>query len=318
MSDGTSGAASTAPPVRSVGLFGLGNMGAAVATRVRALGPVLAYEPDAGRARRVADEHDLELAAGPADMADLDIVVLSLPTPAVSRQVVRSLADSLAPGSLIIETSTINPTDVWSLRELCEPASVRLIDAAILSGVEQMRTGASMLLIGGDDDDVALGQPVLDAMTPRQQRFGPVGSGMAAKVINNAVAHAVMVVLAEAGAMATATGVRRADLARLLAGADAGLTRPLTHRFVERVLEGDYAGGMSTEAARKDSTLALELAQASQTPLFAVQAAHTVYELAMSEGMGRLDYASIATLWEGWTGRPFADTDEGEPDADER
>ena len=310
--------AASATPAHTVGLFGLGNMGAAIATRLRALGPVLAYEPDARRARHVADDQDLELADGAADMADLDVVVLSLPTPSVSRQVVASLIGSLSPGSLIVETSTINPTDVRSLQELCAPAAVRLVDAAILSGVEQMRQGSSMLLIGGEDEDVALAQPALDAMTPRQQRFGPLGSGMAAKVINNAVAHAVMVVLTEAGAMASATGVRRADLARLLAGADGGLTRPLTHRFVERILEGDYEGGMSTEAARKDSTLALELAQASQTPLFAVQAAHTVYELATSEGMGRFDYAAIAMLWEGWTGRPFADTDEGEPHAGDR
>jgi 3-hydroxyisobutyrate dehydrogenase-like beta-hydroxyacid dehydrogenase len=33
--------------------------------------------------------------------------------------------------------------------------------------------------------------------------LGPVGAGMGAKVVVNAVAHAVMVVLIEAGAMAT-------------------------------------------------------------------------------------------------------------------
>ncbi len=73
------------------------------------------------------------------------------------------------------------------------------------------------------------------------------------------------------------------------------------------MLGSDYEGGMSVEAARKDSTLALSLAQAAQTPLFAIQAAHTVYELAMSAGYDRLDYASIARLWEDWTGNPYAD-----------
>ena len=137
-------------------------------------------------------------------------------------------------------------------------------------------------------------------------RFGDVGSGMAAKVINNAVAHAVMVILVEAGAMAAATGVAQDDLANLLADPDAGLLRPLTHRFVERVLRADYEGGMPTEAARKDSTLALALAQTSGVPLFAIQGAHTVYELAVADGLGRLDYASIARLWEAWTNHPFS------------
>ena len=67
---------------------------------------------------------------------------------------------------------------------------------------------------------------------------------------------------------------------------------------------------MPTEAARKDSTLALALAQTSGVPLFAIQGAHTVYELALAGGLGRLDYASIAQLWEGWTKRSLANRGE--------
>jgi 3-hydroxyisobutyrate dehydrogenase-like beta-hydroxyacid dehydrogenase len=295
-----------------IGLFGLGNMGAAIAERLRAAWPVLAYEPEEERAEQVAARLDLELAHDPSQMRRTDVVVLSLPSPAVSRQVVDTLARTLAPGSLVIETSTINPTDAWELRERCEAASLRLVDAAILSGVTQIEQGTSMLLIGGEEADVARAQPVLDRLASRQRHFGPVGSGMSAKVLNNAVAHAVMVILAEVGAIATATGVRRQDLAELLAAPDAGLMRPLTHRFVERMLQGEYEGGMPTEAARKDSALALELAQSSRTPLFAIQAAHTVYELAMNHDLGRLDYAAIARLWEGWTGRSFVDDDAGD------
>src|SRR5215469_11452490 len=167
-----------------------------------------------------------------------------------------------------------------------------------------MAAGRSTLLVGGKAEDLDAAAGVFAALAPRVLRFGDVGSGMAAKVINNAVAHAVMVILVEAAA----TGVALHDLANLLADPDAGLPRPLTHRFVERVLRADYEGGMPTEAARKDSTLALALAQTSGVPLFAIQGAHTVYELALADGLGRLDYASIAQLWEGWTNRSLCKT----------
>ena len=297
----------TTHPTGPVGLFGLGNMGAAIAGRLQVTWPVLAVEPNEERGRQVADEVGIDLAGGIDDLSGSNVVVLSLPSPAISRKVVGDLTRVLQPDSLIIETSTINPTDAWELRDLCAPASIRLVDAAILSGVQQVHDGTSMLLIGGEDDDVARAKPVLDRLAERQRHLGPVGSGMSTKVLNNAVAHAVMVILAEVGSLAAATGVRREDLAALLAEPDAGLMRPLTHRFTERMLQGEYEGGMSTEAARKDSTLALALAQSSQTPLFAIQAAHTVYELAMSEGFGRLDYASVARLWENWTGRGLPD-----------
>jgi 3-hydroxyisobutyrate dehydrogenase-like beta-hydroxyacid dehydrogenase len=62
---------------------------------------------------------------------------------------------------------------------------------------------------------------------------------------------------------------------------------------------------MPTDAARKDSTLALALAQANGVPLFAIQGAHTAYDLAVTAGLGRQDYAALATLWEQWTGTSF-------------
>jgi 3-hydroxyisobutyrate dehydrogenase len=205
----------------------------------------------------------------------------------------------------MVETSTVNPADMAAEQAVVAGAGAGVVDAAILSGVAPMVSGTTTLLVGGEDEHVDAAQPVLAALTPNIVRFGPLGSGMAAKVINNAVAHAVMVVLAEAGALAAATGVSGDDLVALLSGPDAGLTRPLTHRFAERVLRGDYDGGMPTDAARKDSTLALALAQDNAVPLFAVQAAHSVYELAVAEGLGRSDYAAVATLWERWTGRPM-------------
>lgn len=281
------------------GLFGLGNMGAAVAARLAAVGEVIAY--DADPAKKGGD--GVRVAAAPEEVAAAGTVVLSLPTPAVSRSVTETIAPLMGDGGLVIETSTVNPADVRALHDVAAPYGVRVVDAAILSGVAQMYAGTSMLLIGGADADVAAARPVLDALAGRQKHFGPLGSGMAAKVVNNAVAHAVMVVLVEAGAMATANGVSGHDLVELLVGDDAGLTRPLTHRFAERIMRGEYDGGMPTEAARKDSTLALELAQHTGVPLFAIQAAHTVYELGVNDGLGREDYASIARLWERWTGR---------------
>lgn len=291
----------------AVGLCGLGNMGGAIAGRLARRGPVIGYDPDPRRREEAADRHGVTAVTELTEVAAADVVVLSLPSPETSAEVCATVAPRMRAGALIVETSTVNPPDMWRLRDTCAPHSVDVVDAAILSGVAQMEDGLATLLLGGDDACLARAATVLEALGHRLIRFGGVGSGMAAKVINNAVAHAVMVVLVEAGAMAAATGVPGRQLAALLADPEAGLSRPLTHRFVERVLPGEYDGGMPTEAARKDSTLALALAQQSGVPLFAIQGAHSVYEIAMGRGLGRRDYASVAELWEEWTGRPLTD-----------
>jgi 3-hydroxyisobutyrate dehydrogenase-like beta-hydroxyacid dehydrogenase len=53
--------------------------------------------------------------------------------------------------------------------------------------------------------------------------------------------------------------------------------------------------------------LALQTAQDYGVPLFATLAAHTPYEIAQQKGMGDLDYASLARLWEEWCGLDFSE-----------
>lgn len=298
---------------KTVGLIGLGNMGAAVASQLVQYGPLRGFDLDPARCA-VAAELDVDVVETLDAFAGCDVVILSLPNPNASKSVVTELRGVLAAGATIVETSTVNPHDMHALARVLDGSGIRLVDAAVLSGVSVMQRGAAILLSGGDPEHLSDVRDVLDAMSARILDFGDLGCGMAAKVINNAVAHAVMVVLVEAVALAKSTGIGLQTISELLIDEDAGLTRPLTHRIMERVAAGEYDGGMPTDAARKDSTLVLELAQHMQVPLFAIQGSHTVYELAMAQGLGRKDYASIATLWSQFASETTeAETETAEP-----
>lgn len=287
-----------------VALIGLGQMGAPVAERLATAFDVRAFDLSRERRELVAQHPRISATDDLAQLADAGIVVLSLPHPAASRSVLLELAPHLQHGTVVVETSTVLPDDVREWQRLLDHSGARVIDAAVLSGVAQMQAGSATLLVGGDDAAIDAATAVLSAIGGGGvSRFGALGSGMAAKVVNNGVAHAVMVVLVEAFAMARAEGIALEDVAAMLDRADGGLQRPLNHRMMERVARGDFSGGMPLEAARKDSTLALAMAQRAGVPLFATQAAQTVYDIAASKGLGRADYAAVATLWEDWTGR---------------
>ncbi|MBM6588935.1 MULTISPECIES: NAD(P)-dependent oxidoreductase [Brevibacterium] len=288
----------------SQGLVGLGQMGLTICQRMAAAAEVIAFDISVER-RALADSIESTTTTDELRrIADCSRIILSLPTPAISRAVVGELAPHLDSGTIIIETSTVLPSDVRRLAKIVEPYGARVFDAAILSGVSQMSSGSATILLGGPIDVIDEVTDILSAIGPGgTQHFGPIGSGMAAKVVNNGVAHAVMVVLTEAFAMARSQDIDLAQITEMLMQADGGLKRPLEHRIADRVARGDFAGGMPLDAARKDSTLALALAQEGGVPLFATQAAHTVYELAMADELGREDYASVAMLWEKWTDR---------------
>jgi len=280
----------------AIGVCGLGNMGLAIAERLAAARPVVGFDLDASR-RDLAESRGIRTAVRLDDLASCRTIVLSLPTPPASLRTVAALSPLLAGGGLFIETSTVTPHDVTEVRTRATDDGNDVIEAAVLSGVQQMRDGAATLLVGGQPRLVEAALPVLEVIGDKILVQGDLGSGMAAKVINNAVAHAVMVVLVEAFALARATGVPAESLVALLSAEDGGLIRPLTHRIVDRVLPGDFEGGMPCEAALKDSHLALRTAERAGVPLSTLPAAHTVYERATDAGLGREDYAAIARLW---------------------
>jgi len=285
----------------TLGIVGLGNAGSAMASALSGQMPLVGFDVDRKRRQGVAHLalDWMESLAALAHRAG--IVLLSLPHPDISKRVVTELLQSTRHPNLIIETSTVTPTAVQELDTLCQPHCVGFVDAAIASGVASMAAGKITFLVGGTPEDVARAEPVLKAMAASIMHLGPVGAGMGAKIVINAVVHAVMVVLIEASAMATKLGLPMQTLVEILKR-DEGLMRPLTHRVQERIMPGNYAGGMSVSNARKDSVLAVATAQELGIPLYAILASHTPYEIAEALGMGHLDYASLATLWEQWCG----------------
>jgi 3-hydroxyisobutyrate dehydrogenase-like beta-hydroxyacid dehydrogenase len=284
-----------------VGIVGLGNAGSAMATALSGKMPLLGFDVDANRRQAVA-HLALDWVSSLGDVARrAGIVVLSLPHPDISKRVVAELIQGEPAPDLIIETSTVTPTSAQELDALCQSQHVGFVDAAIASGVASMAAGKITFLVGGTPDDVAEAEPVLKAMAASIMHLGPAGAGMGAKIVVNAVMHAVMVVLIEASTMAAKLGLPMQTLVDILKREE-GLMRPLTHRVQERIMQGNYAGGMSVSNARKDSVLAIATAQELGIPLHAILASHTPYEIAEATGMGNLDYASLATLWEQWTG----------------
>ena len=289
----------------TVGLIGLGQAGVALATPVAKLFKVVGYDKDPARLD-VARAAGVEIAAAARSVAErCGILILSLPNPEISKAVLAEIGAPALAARIIIETSTVSPQDIADLVSIADASGAQIVESAIVGGVHKLAAGEGTFLVGASQENYARVKPVLDAAAEELFYMGPPGNAMRAKLVNNAVAHAVMVVLIEAAALAAAQGVP-IDVFYELMRRDSGLMRPLTHRFGERILNRDFEGGMSTANARKDSAMAMDLARDLGVPIFAISAAHTAYEIAMREGLERLDYSAISTLWEKWAGVRFS------------
>ncbi|NYT58603.1 NAD(P)-dependent oxidoreductase [Alcaligenaceae bacterium] len=292
-----------------VGLIGLGNAGMALAQPLLSKFELVGYDRDVGRVA-IAQEAGVHIAASAVELAArCEIVLLSLPTPAASRAAAEEMAQGELAGRLIIETSTVAPQDIAWLEQFAQARGGSVIDSAIVGGVQKLTAGQTTFLVGATDEDYARAKAVLETAAEEIFHLGLPGSGMRAKLVNNAIAHTTMVMLMEGAALAKKAGVPMSVFYTLMER-ESGLMRPLTHRFGERIKNQNFDGGMPTVNARKDSVLILDLARELGVPLFTMQASHSVYEIAGAEGLDRQDYASISKLWEKWLGVEFGYADE--------
>lgn len=288
----------------TIGIVGLGNAGSAICKALSGRAALVGF--DLSQARRDGVRGlAVDCVGSAAEVgARARRIILSLPKPEASVAVVQEIIDAGHRPAVVIETSTVTPKTAIDCHARCKAAGIGFVDAAIAGGVASMAAAKITFFLGGEADDIAKARPVLDLLADRIFELGPVGAGMGAKVVNNGVMHAVMVVLIEAFAMSTKLGVPVQTMVDIL-NREEGLLRPLVHRVQERMQQGDYKAGMSVSNARKDSVLALETAQQLGVPLFATLASHTPYEIAEAKGMGEKDYAALAELWEDWSDVSF-------------
>jgi len=206
--------------VKTVGFVGLGNMGVPMSRNLAAAGfELVVRDLDAARQHVVAAELGAATADEPAALASADAVVTMLPTSRDVRAVLLDwgLVEALRSGAVVVDMSSSSPTATRELGRILARSGVALVDAPVSGGVPRAESGTLTIMIGGDDEAaVERVRPVLEALGERLVRTGPLGSGHAAKALNNYVAAACFASAAEALIVGARFGLDAAVLVEVL------------------------------------------------------------------------------------------------------
>jgi 3-hydroxyisobutyrate dehydrogenase len=254
----------------TVGFVGLGNMGWPMAANLHAAGfSLVVRDADAARQARFAAEHpDALTADSPAAFAVADLVVTMLPNGAVVRDALLGwgIATVLAPGALVVEMSSSDPSDTLGLAADLAADGIRVVDAPVSGGVPRAVTGELSLMVGGADADVDRAQPVLRVLgdPARQFRTGGLGTGHAMKALNNVIGAAAYCATAEALVIGRRFGL---DPQTMIAIINASTGRSFVSELVfgPEVLTGRYRTGFALGLMAKDVHIARSVAAAAET-----------------------------------------------------
>jgi len=291
----------------TVGFIGLGAMGGPMAANLVKHGfSLVAHDIDPAkvelwRARGAAMADSAEAVA-----AKVDRTICMVETTAQAEAVItgeRGIARSARRGHIVACMSTIDPFVARRLAAELEARGIAMVDAPVSGGTERAGTGELSIIVGGAAETVAACKDLFEAMGRNIFHVGPLGQGLAMKLVNNMLVQVNMVAIAEALVMGVKAGLDAQtiyDVVRVSTG-----TSQAFESRVPKMLRRDFSPGGTIDISFKDQELETAFAKQLGVPVFLANVSQQVYQMARAAGLNKEDGSALVKLYERLAGVHF-------------
>jgi 3-hydroxyisobutyrate dehydrogenase-like beta-hydroxyacid dehydrogenase len=274
----------------TLGYIGLGAMGGAMARNLIRKGrSLVVFDIDERRRAALGDEGAAIAATAAEVAAQADVVFTSLPGAPEVEEVylgVEGVAAGLRPGVLAVEMSTVPPETTRAVAAVIRDRGGAMIDAPVARAKQAAEAGTLAIMVGGEAADYERALPYLDELGTTVIHVGGLGAGNIAKLVNNAVLMANVLVAAEG----LAAGAR--------AGADVS-------RLVDVLVEGS-ADSFALRNHIRDSVLDRRFEEGRFPLDYALKDIEYFFEMADAAGATCPELALMGTLYKGARGLGFS------------
>ena len=289
----------------TVGIVGTGIMGAPMARNLAKAGfDVVAYNRTPAKAHALEPD-GVTVADSIADVGRRSEVVITMApdTPDVLAIVEGEdgLASAMAPGSVLVDMSTISPGETRALAARLAASGVAMLDAPVSGGSWGAQQATLTIMVGGEQETFDRCLPVFEAMGKSITLMGPSGMGQTTKLVNQILVAGTASAVAEALVFAAAQGADLLKTIEAVSGGAAGSWQ--LANLGPRMVKGDFAPGFMVKLQQKDLRLILEAAQEQRVPLPVTGLARQYFTALEALGLGDEGTQAIIKAVEQFAGR---------------
>jgi 3-hydroxyisobutyrate dehydrogenase len=242
-------------------------------------------------------------ANAPRDVAaQCDVVCVCVPGPPEMQAVALGpggIVETLKGGAVVIDHTTNAPDVVRNVGAAIAARGAHLLDAPLDGGREGALEGQLTLFVGGDEAVLRRAKPVLDTFSKSVVWVGELGAGSITKLVHNALAMSIDLLLAECLTLGVKAGVAVPRLVEAFReGCIVSQNMTFTKRMPATLFRGDFAARFALALAYKDFRLAGDLAAQHGVPTRLLDLCQTELLEAMNRGWGGDDRIKASTLQE--------------------
>jgi len=225
-----------------IAFLGLGTMGAGMARRLLGVGfPLTVYNRNPEKAAAFASDGAVVAATPREASAQAAFVVSMVADDGASRGMwlgPDGALSGVAPGTILIESSTLNVDWVRELAAQAAAHGCELLDAPVTGSRPQAAGGELKFLVGGSAAALESARPALEPMSSAIFHLGPTGSGALLKLINNFLCGVQAASLAEAIGLIERGGLDRDQALGILSNGTPG--SPMIKGMAGRMVTREY------------------------------------------------------------------------------
>jgi 3-hydroxyisobutyrate dehydrogenase-like beta-hydroxyacid dehydrogenase len=291
-------------PGQIIGVIGTGRMGGPMAGRLLDAGYSLSVYDTVTEATAPLAARGAHVAASPAEVASTsDIVLTSLPTPDIVKAVALG-PKGVVEGTrarIMVDLSTTGPGAAKLIAEGLKPKNIVLVDAPVSGGIKGAVNGTLAVMVSCPKTTYETVEPILKNFGKLFYTGDKPGVAQTAKLANNLMAAAALVITSEAVAMGVKGGVNAKVLIDII-NASSGRNSASEDKFPRAVLPGTFDFGFATALSYKDVRLCIDEAEAMGVPMVCGAAVRQMLAITNAKFGPSSDFTSIAKVLEEWAG----------------
>jgi len=243
-----------------IGFIGLGNMGGPMAANLAKAG----HEVTGFDMAEVSIDGVTMATNGAEAAKGAQVVITMLPNGDILRKVAAEVIPAMDKCAVLLDCSTVDVDSARAVADQAQAAGLSALDAPVSGGVGGAQGGTLTFMVGGDEAGFTTAKELFDIMGQKAVHCGPSGNGQAAKICNNMILGATMIVTCEAFALADKLGLDRQamfDVVSTSSGSSWSMNTycPAPGVGPQSPSDNDYQPGFAADLMLKD----LRLAQAA-------------------------------------------------------
>ena len=289
----------------TIAFIGLGIMGQPMSIHLQKAGfDVCGVNISPERTRPLVDAGGRAATTIGEAMDGADLVAVMVPDSPDVQEVLAGeggVFENAAPGTLIIDFSSIRPDVTANLAAQAAEKGFRLIDAPVSGGEAGAVNAALSIMVGGEAADFDEAKPVLEAVGKTIVHVGPHGAGQTVKAANQLIVAVNIEVVAEALVFLEAYDVDTEAAMQVLGGGLAGST--VLEQKKANMLGRSFDPGFRIDLHHKDMGIVSSAAREAGVVLPLGAIAAQLMASARANGDGGLDHSALLRGVERLSGR---------------